>query len=73
MQDYYKNLTLEDINNIENIDLVFKYWKSYYNSNTKDLYFFGIKSDKDLDKDYINYLESFIYENNLDIIKCQKK
>lgn len=43
MQDYYKNLTITDINNIHELDKVFIFWKSYYNSTTSDLYFFGIK------------------------------
>ena len=42
MQDYYKNLTKEDI--LKSIDInIFSFHKFYYNSNTKDLYFVGIK------------------------------
>ena len=41
-QDYYKNLTIEDV--IKCIDLnQFSYWRSYYNMATCDLYFVGIK------------------------------
>jgi SAM-dependent methyltransferase len=46
MIDYYKNLTIEDINNIVPINSVFDLWNSYYNSKAKDLYFYGIKSSK---------------------------
>ena len=74
MQDYYKNLLLDDIDYIQDLDLIFSYWKSYYNFSSKDLYFFGIKkSNKYLDKDYIKYLDSFNYdENEPNIIKLNK-
>jgi SAM-dependent methyltransferase len=44
MIDYYKNLTIQDINDIVPINSVFDSWNSYYNGATKDLYFYGIKS-----------------------------
>lgn len=44
MQDYYKNLSIFDINNC--LDLKVKFiWDSYYNSKSKDLYFVGIKKN----------------------------
>jgi hypothetical protein len=43
MIDYYKNLSHEDILEIIDLDLVCSYYNFYYNSSTKDLYFFGIK------------------------------
>ena len=43
MQDYYKNLTIKDINEVLNLDDLFSVWKSYYNSKSCDLYFVGIK------------------------------
>ena len=46
MMNYYKNLTIIDINNIIPIDSVFSVWDSYYNFDTKDLYFVGIKKNK---------------------------
>jgi len=40
--DYYKNLTFEDIKN--SLDLnVFSQYAHYYNAQSKDLYFWGIK------------------------------
>jgi SAM-dependent methyltransferase len=45
MTDYYLNLTIKDINNALNLDNNFIFWDSYYNSNSKDLYFFGIKNN----------------------------
>lgn len=41
--DYYKNLTLADIRDALDLDSTFVTWDSYYNSITKDLYFYGLK------------------------------
>jgi SAM-dependent methyltransferase len=41
--DYYKNLTENDLNDVLPLDLCFSSWDTYYNSETKDLYFVGIK------------------------------
>jgi SAM-dependent methyltransferase len=43
MQDYYKNLTIKDINNVLDLNYNFISWNSYYNFKSKDLYFIGIK------------------------------
>ncbi len=43
MSDYYKNLTIEDVNEVLELNQLFSVWDSYYNSETKDLYFIGIK------------------------------
>lgn len=48
MQDYYKNLTLEDIRKVFDLSTLFSYWDSYYNSNSCDLYFYGIKKSENL-------------------------
>jgi len=40
MQDYYKNLTVDDMPRVPE---VFSEWKSYYNPSSFDLYFIGIK------------------------------
>ena len=42
MRDYYKNLTIVDLNHVINLTNFIVY-KSYYNSLSKDLYFVGIK------------------------------
>jgi SAM-dependent methyltransferase len=45
MQDYYKNLTIQDV--AKCIDLsVFKTSAAYYNTRACDLYFYGLKSDE---------------------------
>lgn len=46
--DYYKNLTLEDVRRVFDLDSTFVVWDSYYNSVTKDLYFYGIKRPSSL-------------------------
>ena len=43
MSDYYKNLTEIDLNEVLPLNKMFSIWDTYYNSDTKDLYFFGIK------------------------------
>ena len=43
MSDYYKNLTIEDINKVLNLDEHFVQWETAYNPRSKDLYFYGIK------------------------------
>jgi SAM-dependent methyltransferase len=44
MSDYYKNLTEIDINEVLSLNKLFSVWDTYYNSETKDLYFVGIKN-----------------------------
>jgi SAM-dependent methyltransferase len=44
MSDYYKNLTEKDLNEVLNLNKLFTKWDTYYNSESKDLYFVGIKN-----------------------------
>lgn len=44
MSDYYKNLTETDLNEVLNLNDLFSKWDTYYNAESNDLYFFGIKS-----------------------------
>jgi SAM-dependent methyltransferase len=62
MIDYYKNLTIEDVNVIVPINSVFDCWNSYYNSASKDLYFYGIKSSNipKLTESIPHYSEPFV-------------
>ena len=58
MQDYYKNLTEIDLNDVLSLNDLFSVWDTYYNNESKDLYFVGIKNSLnaevfDLEK-YIN-------------------
>lgn len=43
MSDYYKNLTEIDLNEALPLNKLFSVWDTYYNPNSKDLYFLGIK------------------------------
>jgi predicted O-methyltransferase YrrM len=43
MIDYYKNLTVVDFNEVVPLNSSFSLWNSYYNTDSKDLYFVGIK------------------------------
>ena len=43
MSDYYKNLTEIDVNEVLQLNRLFSTWDTYYNSESKDLYFVGIK------------------------------
>ena len=43
MHDYYKNLTMDDLNGVLPLNELFSVYDTYYNSISKDLYFIGIK------------------------------
>jgi SAM-dependent methyltransferase len=47
MIDYYKNLNETDLNDVLNLNELFSGWDTYYNSESKDLYFVGIKKGND--------------------------
>ena len=57
MADYYKNLTEIDLNDVLSLNVLFSVWDTYYNNESKDLYFVGIKNGNynlnSLDK-YVN-------------------
>lgn len=57
MSDYYKNLTVDDLNNALCLNEKFSCWNSYYNSSSRDLYFVGIKRS-----DEPKYIELKQYE-----------
>ena len=46
MVDYYKNLTAIDLNEVLQLNKLFATWDTYYNPESFDLYFLGIKKDK---------------------------
>lgn len=43
MMNHYKNLTELDLNDVLNLNESFSCWETYYNWNSRDLYFYGIK------------------------------
>jgi len=56
MSDYYKNLDEKDVNDVLHFNTLFSVWDTYYNSDSKDLYFIGFKkgvSNYSLEK-YVN-------------------
>jgi SAM-dependent methyltransferase len=59
MTDYYKNLTIFDVNEVLNLNNLFSVWDSYYNEKSADLYFLGIKNGSSK----INKLEKYINDN----------
>lgn len=45
--DYYKNLNLTHLKEVFDLDKDFCGWNAYYNEQSKDLYFWGIKRTND--------------------------
>jgi len=62
MSDYYMNLTELELNSVLNIRDNFDTFNCYYNSHSKDFYFYGIK--KGGNKEYINKEYVNIYTTN---------
>jgi SAM-dependent methyltransferase len=62
MSDYYKNLTVNDLNEVLPLNQCFSTWSSYYNDEVHDLYFVGIKrgGTKDMDP-LVKYEKGHIY------------
>jgi len=60
MSDYYKNLSVKDLNEVLQLNELFSVWDSYYNAESCDLYFVGIKKG---DSNIIFELEQ--YTNHL--------
>ena len=58
MSDYYKNLTEIDLNEVLPLNNLFSVWDTYYNSESKDLYFVGIKKGNSLEKG--NSLDKYV-------------
>jgi len=59
MVDYYKNLTEVDLNEALELDTHFIVWDTYYNSESSDLYFVGIKRHNGADSN-VNSLPAYI-------------
>jgi SAM-dependent methyltransferase len=56
MSDYYKNLTGKDLNEVLPLNNLFSVWDTYYNHQSKDLYFVGIKKGNSS----LNTLEKYV-------------
>jgi len=60
MIDYYKNLTEKDLNEVLNLNERFSIWDTYYNSETCDLYFIGIKKGDNNILELKKYVSNFV-------------
>ncbi len=58
MQDYYKNLTEKDLNEVLPLNELFSKWDTYYDSNHKDLFFLGLK--KDTNTKFPKYIQNHV-------------
>jgi SAM-dependent methyltransferase len=70
MIDYYKNLTEHDLNEVLNLNELFSVWDTYYNTQSSDLYFVGIKKGNTniLLKDLQKYSNNFVTNTSSHII-----
>jgi SAM-dependent methyltransferase len=67
MVDYYKNLTEIDLNEVLPLNKLFTVWDTYYNSETKDLYFAGIKKGSLNFKKLENYASDCVVNTSSNI------
>jgi SAM-dependent methyltransferase len=58
MSDYYKNLTETDLNEVLPLHELFSVWDTYYNAETKDLYFLGIKKGESTPNSFPKYISN---------------
>jgi len=69
MVDYYKNLTEMDLNEALHLNSKFTVWDTYYNMNSKDLYFVGIKTGGDSNIESIpKYKDHFVENTSSNIV-----
>ena len=67
MVDYYKNLTELDLNEVLPLNELFSVWDTYYNSNSKDLYFIGIKKGITNPNILEKYVNNFVVNTSSNI------
>jgi SAM-dependent methyltransferase len=67
MSDYYKNLTITDVNMVLPLNELFSVWDTYYNSSSKDLYFVGIKKGNINFNILQKYVNKYVVCTSLDI------
>lgn len=68
MSDYYKNLTVKDLNKVLSLNTSFSAWNTYYNRQSADLYFVGIKKDKSNIGILKKYNEQYVVNTSSSII-----
>jgi SAM-dependent methyltransferase len=67
MVDYYKNLTEIDLNEVLQLNNLFSVWDTYYNSETKDLYFVGIKKGNNNISSLEKYVKEYVINTSSNI------
>lgn len=67
MSDYYKNLTEIDLNEVLPLNELFSIWDTYYNSDSKDLYFLGIKKGINSFNPLERYMNNFVVNTSSNI------
>lgn len=67
MSDYYKNLTETDLNEVLPLNNLFSVWDTYYNNNSKDLYFVGIKKGNSTFNTLVKYVENGVVHTSYKI------
>ena len=73
MSDYYKNLTEIDLNEALPLNNLFSVWDTYYNCNSKDLYFVGIKKGNSTFNSLEKYVENGVVITSSNIDNIVKK
>jgi SAM-dependent methyltransferase len=68
MSDYYKNLTEIDINDVLPFNNLFSVWDTYYNSESKDLYFLGIKKGNSNFNSLPKYVDTGVVNTTSNIV-----
>jgi SAM-dependent methyltransferase len=68
MINYYKNLTIVDVNEAINLNDCFEVWDSYYSPMVCDLYFVGIKKGGDVLYSIPHYMRADVQRTAGDII-----
>ena len=69
MIDYYKNLTIYDVNEVLDLHNNFIVWDSYYNSKSNDLYFVGIKKGDSTVTNLEKYINEYVVNTTVKITK----
>lgn len=67
MSDYYKNLTEIDLNEVLPLNSLFSVWDTYYNYESKDLYFIGIKKGNLSFTPLEKYINNYVINNSHNI------
>ena len=75
MSDYYKNLSEIDLNEVLNLNALFSGWDTYYNSQSHDLYFVGIKKSNNngVSLNIEKYCNRYVTTTSTNVIHCLQK